>query len=174
MYRTKTYIAGDWTGDADLIQQLYKWNNSDYWALHFVDAHELAQARDTSLYCSIKYSLLERLRASKQFVLIVGNHTDLLTKGGCQYCNYYCSGTGRCSHVGSVDYRSYIEYECAQAYKYGLQIVVIYNYATVQKSKCPKILRNTGVHINGYYKTADGERNWNYLGIKNAIMRNGI
>lgn len=169
-YRTKTYIAGDWTGDANLIQQLYKWNDSNYWALHFVDAHELTQARDTSLYCSIKHSLSERLRASKKFVLIVGDHTDSLTKGGCQYCSHYYSWTGRCAHGGNVDYRSYIEYECEQAYKSGLQIVVIYNYASVQKSKCPEILRNTGVHINGFYRAVDGEYYWNYPGIKTAIM----
>ena len=30
MYRTKTYIAGDWTGDKDLIDQLYTWNNSEH------------------------------------------------------------------------------------------------------------------------------------------------
>lgn len=24
-YRTKTYIAGDWTGDKMAIEQLYKW-----------------------------------------------------------------------------------------------------------------------------------------------------
>jgi len=27
VYRTKTYIAGDWTGDADAIQKLYEWKN---------------------------------------------------------------------------------------------------------------------------------------------------
>lgn len=39
-YRTKTYIAGDWTGDKDLIDQLYTWNSSDYWSLNFTDAHD--------------------------------------------------------------------------------------------------------------------------------------
>lgn len=168
-YRTKTYIAGDWTGDADLIQQLYKWNDSDRWALHFVDAHELTQARDTSLYCSIKHSLSERLRASKKFVLIVGEHTDSLTKGSCKHCRYYYSGIRRCAHGGSVDYRSYIDYECERACKSGLQIVVIYNLDSVKKDKCPEILRDEGVHIIGYYKAADGDYYWNYPEIKNAI-----
>lgn len=169
-YRTKTYIAGDWTGDEDLIQQLYKWNDSNYWALHFVDAHELTQARDSSLYCSIKHSLSERLNASKKFVLIVGEHTDALTKGSCKYCSNYNSWTGRCTHGGYVDYRSYIDYECEQAYKAGMQVVVIYNYASVQKSKCPGILRDVGTHINGYYKAADGTDYWNYEEIKRVIM----
>ena len=49
MYRTKTYIAGDWTGDSNLIQQIFKWNNSERWALDFDSAHDLTQARDDSL-----------------------------------------------------------------------------------------------------------------------------
>lgn len=74
-YRTKTYIAGDWTGDQNLISNLKFWNENSYWGLSYDDAHELTQARDTSLPCSIKKSLKERLDASKTFVLIVGAHT---------------------------------------------------------------------------------------------------
>lgn len=29
-YRTKTYLAGDWTGDIDAITTLKKWNNDNY------------------------------------------------------------------------------------------------------------------------------------------------
>ena len=32
-YRTKTYIAGDWTEDKDAIDQLHKWNNNKYLTL---------------------------------------------------------------------------------------------------------------------------------------------
>ena len=92
-YRTRTYIAGDWTGDKDLIDKIYEWNNSCYWALHFLDAHDLTQSRDTSLYCTIKHSLSARLNISKTFVLIVGEKTDVLTKGGCQRCDSYNSWT---------------------------------------------------------------------------------
>jgi len=168
--RTKTYIAGDWSGDKDLIDKLYEWNNSRHWALHFIDAHELTQARDTSLYCSIKKSLAERLNASKTFVLIVGEQTDSLTKGGCQYCNSYNSWTKNCTRGYSVDYRSYIEYECEKADNDDLRIVVIYNYSSVQRSKCPAVLRYKGIHVNGYYKGSDGKYYWNYDDIKNAIM----
>ena len=94
LYRTRTYIAGDWTGDKDLIDKLYQWNDSNYWGLSFSDAHELTQARDTSLPCSIKRSLKERLDVSKRFVLIVGGSTDGLTKGSCQYCQSYSSFSG--------------------------------------------------------------------------------
>lgn len=169
-YRTKTYIAGDWTGDQDLISQLYKWNESDYWKLHFIDAHDLTQAKDTSLPCSIKRSLTERLDVSKTFVLIVGNQTDSLTKGSCQYCNSYNSWTGNCARGHRIDFDSYIHYECEKANRDGLRIAVIYNYVSVHKEKCPEILRYKGTHINGFYKGVDGKYYWEYQKIKTAIM----
>ncbi|WP_418837191.1 TIR domain-containing protein [Paratractidigestivibacter faecalis] len=57
------------------MSTLQHWNESSRWGLSFVDAHELTQARDTSLPCSIKRSLRERLDASKTFVLVVGDKT---------------------------------------------------------------------------------------------------
>ena len=60
-YRTRTYIAADWTGDIEVVDQLRKWNDSNYWGLSFTDAHDLTSARDTSLPCTIKESLRERL-----------------------------------------------------------------------------------------------------------------
>ena len=85
-YRTKTYIAGDWDGDRDAINQLHKWNDSNYWSLSFTDAHDITQANDTSLNCSIKKSLALRMDASKTFVLIVGDNTINLRSGSCSYC----------------------------------------------------------------------------------------
>lgn len=64
--------------------------------------------------CSIKRSLRERLDASKTFVLVVGNKTKDLTKGGCRYCVSY-SPYGACHRFESVDHRSFIEYECEYA-----------------------------------------------------------
>lgn len=88
-YRTKTYIAADWDHDKDAVDQLYRWKNGQKWSLDFHDAHELTQSRDSSLPCSIKTSLKTRMDASKTFVLIVGDHTDLVTKGSCHLCKSY-------------------------------------------------------------------------------------
>lgn len=170
IYRTKTYIAGDWTGDQDLISQLYKWNDRDDLRLSFTDAHELTQARDTSLPCSIKRSLAERLDASKTFVLIVGRDTDNLTKGSCRYCNSYDPYHGSCHRGHYVDYRSFIRYECEKAQRDGIRIVVLYNYADVNRSKCPDILRYEGTHINAYYYQG-GKAYWNYSKIRDALMQ---
>ena len=169
-YRTRTYLAGDWTGDQDLIQTLKKWNDSDYWGLTFSDAHDLMQSYDTSMSCSIKRSLEKRLDASKTFVLIVGEDTDSLTKGACRYCSHYSSYYAKCCKGYHVDHRSFIKYECEKAIKDGLKIVVIYNYAKVHKSFCPECIKNTGTHIPAKYIGSDGYYHWDYYGIKAAIM----
>ena len=170
MYRTKTYIAADWDTDKEVVDKLRQWNDSSFWSLHFTDAHDLTQARDTSLYCSVKSSLADRLNASKTFVLIVGAKTKYLTKGSCRYCGYYLSSSQKCfKGYHSVDLRSYIEYECEKALKDELKIVVIYNYLNVDKSKCPEVLKDAGIHIPAYVKKSDGTY-WNYQEIKDAIM----
>ena len=79
-YRTRTYLAGDWTGDQDLIQTLKKWNDSDYWGLTFSDTHDLMQSYDTSMPCSIKRSLHSHFHCIWQvlqtvYVYSVGTHT---------------------------------------------------------------------------------------------------
>lgn len=114
-YRTRTYIAGDWDNDKDAVDQLHKWNDSNYWSLSFTDAHDLTSSRDSSLNCTIKSSLKTRMDASKTFVLIVGDHTASVTAGGCQLCGSYNSYTKHCAKGYSVDYRSFIKFECDKA-----------------------------------------------------------
>ena len=159
-YRTRTYIAGDWTGDEIAIKKLYEWNDSDHWSLSFIDAHELTQARDSSLNCNIKRSLKERMDSSKTFVLVVGNQTNKVTAGSCQFCGSYNS-------YGS--YCSYIKYECDKAVEAEIKIVVLYNSTSINKEKCPESVRNIGTHVAMMYIGSDGKYYWNYDEIKNAI-----
>lgn len=167
-YRTKTYIAGDWDGDKGAIDQLHKWNDSNFWSLSFTDAHNLTQARDGSLNCSIKSSLATRLNVSKTFVLIVGSTTKTVRSGSCQYCGSYNSWTSSCARGYSVDLRSYVEYECEKASRDGLKIIVLYNAASVDKSKCPDAVKNTGTHVAMWY-LQDGKYYWDYQAVKNAL-----
>jgi hypothetical protein len=168
VYRTRTYIAADWDGDSDAVQQLHKWNNSNYFNLSFTDAHDLKQARDSSLNCSIKRSLADRLDASKTFVLIVGSSTNSVQSGSCQYCSSKNSWTGSCARGYIVDNRSYIEYECEKAVRDGLNIVVLYNAATVDKSKCPDAVKYIGTHkAMCYYQ--NGQYYWDYQAVKSAL-----
>ena len=182
VYRTKTYIAGDWTGDSDLIQKLEEWNKNDHLALSFVNVHEVTQSSDDSSNCSIKRSLRKRMSISKTFVLIVGDKTCSLRSGACYNCKSYFPGVAAtnisafCLKGNPIDNRSYIEYECEMALKdYNdgklKNIVVIYNGLTAPDyNKCPSILRNVGTHI-GSDVIEGGIRRWAYSQIKKAICK---
>lgn len=166
--RTKTYIAADWDTDSNAIEQLHEWNNRKYWGLSFHDAHDLTQARDSSLNCSIKSSLSIRLNASRTFVLIVGKNTKFLKSGSCQYCGSYNSRIKCCARGYSVDYRSYIEYECEKAVNDGLNIIVLHKAASVDKSECPNVIKDQGVHRR-MWKYEDGKYYWDYQSVKEAF-----
>ncbi len=165
-YRTKTYLAGDWTGDNDAIEQLNKWNNSKYWGLSFNDAHDITQANDGSLNCSIKSSLAKRIDVSKTFVLIVGNATKSRRAGECNYCTYFKYGS--CSKGFAVSNKSYIEYECDKAIRDGLKIVVLYNDAKVDRTKCIDSVQNLGTHSAMQYNE-NNIRYWDYYSVKAAL-----
>ena len=161
-YRTRTYIAGAWDEDFDAIQQLYKWKDSNYWSLDFIDAHEFKQARDDSNPCNIKKSLCDRMQHSKLFVLIVGPKTKSVRSGSCSYCEHYFNG--RCYSGGSLSFSSYLDYECEKAVRDNMDLIVLYNSIFTFESWCPDILKNRGIHVP--MKCLDG---WNYTGVKKAF-----
>ena len=168
-YRTRTYIAGDWDHDIDAVNKLHDWNNSNYWSLSFTDAHDLTSARDDSLNCSIKASLKSRMDCSKTFVLIVGDHTNRVTAGSCCYCQSYNSYTYACARGRSVDYRSYIKYECDKAVEAGIKIIVLYKSTLVDKNKCPEAVRNKGIHVPMKKFDVNWNVVWDYNNVKKAF-----
>ena len=173
-YRTRLYLAAEWDGDRDLIDQIHKWKDSDFYSLDFSDAHDLTQCRDSSLACTIKSSLSTRMSGSKIFLLIVGANTNTVTKGSCQYCDYRTQYGICAKKLISMDTRSFIQYECEKAAKDGLKIIVLYNYANVDRSKCPEAVRYRGEHLAAYHLDYSGyalRKVWNYQSIKNAIEK---
>lgn len=168
LYRTRTYIAADFDHDKDAVDQLRKWNDSKYWSLSFTDAHDLQTSSDYSLPCSIKSSLKYRMDGSKTFVLIVGDHTNNLTKGSCRFCGSYNSYTYACARGYSVDYRSYIKFECDKAVEAGIKIIVLYYSTVVDKSKCPAAVRDLGIHAKMLYRE-NGTLYWDYQSVKDAF-----
>lgn len=182
VYRTKTYIAGDWTGDSDLIQKLDEWNKNNHLALSYVNVHEVTQSSDNSSNCNIKKSLRKRMSISKTFVLIVGNKTRSLRSGACSQCKSYNPGlpliniSAFCLKGYPIDNRSFVEYECEMALKDFNEgnlknIVVIYNGLTAPDyNRCPSVLKGVGTHI-GSDVIEDGVRKWAYPRIKKAICK---
>lgn len=121
----------------EVVNKIVEWNNSPIHPIKFTYAHDLKQARDDSLKCSIKASLRERLNRSDKFILIVGTHTKSLTAGKCQWCESYNSYRHYCAKGKSLDNSSFIEYECEKAIELGLDILVIYNSDQVNLGLCP-------------------------------------
>ena len=171
-YRTKTYVAGDWTGDKNAIDKLYEWKESYFYSLDFVDAHELHNSNDDSYCCSIKKNLQIRLDGSKKFILIVGEKTNTVTRGSCSNCPRYSSWYDKCLNGNTTSHKSFIEYECDYAKRNinNENIIVLYNSKYIYKSRCPESLREIGKHIPMMYSGSDGKTHWNYNEIKNAIM----
>jgi hypothetical protein len=83
--RTKNYIAFD--GDADLMsyRTMQGWSQDPKTPFEVNDAHELNYAKDDSLPESIINQLRERLKRSKNFLLIIGSETNKNRRGILQY-----------------------------------------------------------------------------------------
>lgn len=67
----------------------------------------------------------------------------------------------------SVDYRSYIKYECDKAMEADIDIVVLYNNTRVDRSKCPEAVRYHGNHVAMMYYR-DGKYYWDYPAVKKS------
>ena len=165
--RNYTYIAADFDHDENAVKHLYWMKRQGL--IHFLDAHELQQSNDSSLACSIKSSLKYRMDNSYKFVLIVGSHTDTISNGGCQLCDSYNSYGKYCARGHSVDYRSYIKFECDKAVESNLQIVVLYNSTFVNRDLCPLAVRWKGTHQKMIYQGNDGNYYWDDNTIKLAM-----
>lgn len=175
-YHTKTYVAASFDHDNEAVDKLYEWNENDRFSLSFKNVHELAQCYDSSLYCTIKRSLRDRMSVCKTFVLIVGPHTNAVTKGACFNCasyQTYFTLPPCCSRGHSINNFSYIRYECELALKEGTKIVVLYNSSTVNRSLCPESVRYTGTHVAMKCRKEavfGSYIDWDYQAVKDAIL----
>jgi MTH538 TIR-like domain (DUF1863). len=169
-YRTRTYIAADWTSDQDAIEQLKRWNNSERWGLSFGDAHELSQCKsDSTNNCNIKKNCSQNLDSSKYFVLIIGDNTKDLRAGYCMYCkNYY-----NCEYTYKTN-KSYVEFECDYAIRNSLPIIVLYNSTMIDKSKCiDSVVDIAEAHARMVKRGTDGKYYWDYQSVKAAFDKLG-
>lgn len=165
--RNRTYIAADFDHDENAVKHLH-WMNSQG-LINYLDAHELQQSNDSSLACSIKKSLKYRMDNSYKFVLIVGSHTDTVSKGGCQLCQSYNPSGKYCIKGNNIDYRSFIRFECDKALEEGLKIVVLYNSTVVNRDLCPIAIRWEGTHQKMIFRGTNGQFYWDNNVIRQAF-----
>ena len=166
MYRTRTYISADWENDKNAVDILNYWNNSKYWGLSFRDAHELSQSlSDDTNNCNIKRNCSQNLDCSKNFVLIIGSHTKNLRAGYCMYCKAY----KYCNYIYKTN-KSFIEFECDYARRNNLPTIVLYNFTSVDKSKCIDTVSDIAIcHVPMIRRDIGGNLEWNYQSIKRAF-----
>ena len=124
-YRNKVYVAFDADSDIRYYRLMCAWKQSDRTDFNFHNAHDLRQARDTSLEATIKRSLRERLRNSKVFVVLIGDKTRYL-------------------------YR-FVRWEIEQAITLDMPIINVNlnGMRQMDPNRCPALLRNhLCVHIS--------------------------
>src|SRR6266436_2103965 len=79
-YRNKTFVSFDGDTDIRYYRLMQAWKQNDGIEFNFYNAHDLNTARDSSQEESIKQQLAERMRNSKNFILLVGERPRYLTK----------------------------------------------------------------------------------------------
>jgi hypothetical protein len=125
-YRNKTYIAFDADNDMQYYRLLTAWKkNGRFPNFDFYDAHEINNLKPYSSEETIKRRLLERLRNTKLFVLLIGQHTKNL-------------------------YR-YVRWEIQKAIEFDIPIIAININKKRERDndRCPPALRDElAIHIS--------------------------
>lgn len=122
--RTRTYVAFDADSDIRYYRLMQAWKANDGMDFDFNNAHDLTTIRPDSGEEAIKASLRERMRNSKNFVLLVDDNTKYL--------------------------RKYVPWEIEIAMMADLPIIVvnINEKRQIDYDLCPKLLRpELAVHI---------------------------
>lgn len=79
-YRNKAYVCFDGDNDISYYRLMKAWHENENFDFTFYDAHDLMQARDSSSDETIKRSLRERLKNSREFIALIGENTKNLFK----------------------------------------------------------------------------------------------
>jgi len=79
-YRNKTYVCFDADNDIRYYRLMTAWKENEKIAFNFHNAHEINNLRDGSSEATIKMKLRERLKNTKMFIVLIGDHTKNLYK----------------------------------------------------------------------------------------------
>ena len=117
-YKNKVFISFDGDTDIHYYRLMLAWKQNDKTDFNFFNAHDISQARDTSLESTIKRSLRERLLNSRIFVILIGERTRYLTK--------------------------FVRWEMEQAISLGLPIIGVNlnGFRQQDSDRCPPIIKD--------------------------------
>jgi hypothetical protein len=124
-YRNKTYVIFDADTDMWAYAYMIGWKNSEHIEFDFFDAHDLRKISHAKDEKYIKSVLKDRLKNTKQAVVIVGEKTKYL-------------------------YR-FVRWEIEQCLEMGIPIIVVNLNGARQldQERCPPLLRGTStLHIS--------------------------
>lgn len=124
-YQNKTFVSFDGDTDIHYYRLMTAWKQNDNMPFNFYNAHDLNKARDSSLEESIKAQLVERLRNSKIFVLLVGESTRYLSK--------------------------FVRWEIEQALKRALPVIAVNlnGKRSLDRERCPSaLIEALAVHVS--------------------------
>lgn len=93
----------------------------------------------------------------------------LFQKAVVKYARVIHSHTGCCARGNTVDYRSFIKFECDKAVEDELTIVVLYYDEKVNRDLCPEVVRQKGTHRQMLCRGDDGQLQWDLSGIARAF-----
>src|SRR2546429_8811769 len=123
-YRNKTFVSFDGDTDMHYYRLMQAWTQHDGIDFNFYDAHDINTARDSSQEASIKAQLAERIRNSKNFILLVGERTRYLTK--------------------------FVQWEIEQAISRDLPMIVVNlnGQRDIDQTRCPQAAKTTlAIHV---------------------------
>lgn len=158
---TKIHIAADWEEDQSAVNQIYKWNEEQEEVFSLTDSSELLEDMESEWSCFAKTVLKSKVQEADIFLLVVGEDTISVKEGGCPLCENYRSFSGNCAHGRTTDKRGFIEFQCAMALEFNKKIIVLYHADSIDKSKCPFVIRETGSHFAMKSVKSDGKTEWN-------------
>jgi hypothetical protein len=118
-YRNKTYVVFDGDNDMAYYNLMCGWNKNENIDFSFFDAHDIRTIKNSENETYIKEILRERLKNTKQSIVIIGANTKNLFK--------------------------FVRWEIETCLKMGIPIVAanINNVRSMDGERCPAILRDT-------------------------------
>ena len=195
------YISADYdvnSGDRNVVEELYKWDESQRHSLEFTDMAKVAKgsvANDSDCrICDLKNEFNNQINKASVVIFVVGDKTASRISGSA--CNRVCRQQSEClctpykqntngqklckvqntvvvgpnDDVGPINVFSYLKHEFKQAEKKNKTIIVVYNSVNKQPNWLPDYLKPYENRAFPFWTyNAVGNRVGNYQSVKDAL-----